>query len=615
MELKKGYKQTEIGVIPEDWDCKLIDDIADVKSGKRLPLGKHLVNHETPYPYIRVADMVMGKVLEEKIKYVPEDTFDAIKNYRIFVDDIFISVAGTLGLVGIIPNNLDGANLTENANKFTNISIDKHFLTYILMSSLIQSKIQSERTLGAQPKLALTRIRNFPIPIPPSQTEQKAIAKALSDTDELISQLNNLINKKRMIKQGAMQTLLNPFDNNGNLKKGWEERYLGDSAILKARIGWQGLTTAEYLYHGDYYLITGTEFKNGYIDWNKCYYVEHERYKQDKNIQIKKNDVLVTKDGTIGKVAFIDNLPKPSTLNSGVFVIRPINNAFHPEFFYYILMSNVFSQFLNQLSAGSTINHLYQKDFIHFKYYIPSDTNEQKSIAKILRDMDAEVSALEAKLAKMKDIKQGMMQKLLTGEIRLINNKEEAPPKHNKHYHEAVVLSVLTKIFGSLEYPLGRFRRMKFTYLLHRFMKESTSDFMKKAAGPYNPKIKYSGAEKIALSKQYVKYHKRGNFEGFVADGNVAEAEEYFYKWYSQEAIEWIKTNFQYKNKDKLELFTTVDMAIEELKENKHEINLTSVKNILSESKAWKSKLKRPIFSDFNLAQTIKECTELWRLE
>ncbi len=210
-----------------------------------------------------------------------------------------------------------------------------------------------------------------------------------------------------------MQELLKP-------KKGWEEGELGKVATLKARIGWQGLTTAEYKSSGEYFLITGTEFKNGFIDWDKCHFVEYVRYKQDKNIQVRKYDILVTKDGTIGKVALIKTVLKPATLNSGVFVIRPINESFNPEFFYYLLMSEVFQTFLSQLSAGSTINHLYQKDFVNFKFKTPNTIDEQIAIANILSDMDSEIEALNNKREKYAKIKQGMMQELLTGRTRLI---------------------------------------------------------------------------------------------------------------------------------------------------------------------------------------------------
>jgi type I restriction enzyme S subunit len=241
----------------------------------------------------------------------------------------------------------------------------------------------------------------------------------LADIDRLIRDLEFLIAKKRDIKQAAMQELLTGTRRLPGFEGEWEVKKLGDSALLKARIGWQGLTTAEYLSSGNYFLVTGTEFESGYIAWNECHFVDEKRYKQDKYIQLRPRDILVTKDGTIGKVALVTGLPGPATLNSGIFVIRPLDNAFSPEFFYYLLCSQVFSGFLGQLAAGSTINHLYQKDFVSFLYRIPPTIEEQAAIANILNDIDSELIALKIRLNKTRAIKQGMMQELLTGKIRL----------------------------------------------------------------------------------------------------------------------------------------------------------------------------------------------------
>jgi len=246
----------------------------------------------------------------------------------------------------------------------------------------------------------------------PGLDEQKKIVHCLTDVEALIENLEALITKKKNIKQAAIQELFCP-------NAGWLEKKLGNTCILKGRIGWQGLTTAEYLDSGDYRLVTGTDFLNGYIDWNHCHYVDESRYVQDKNIQLKKNDILVTKDGTIGKVAIVDKLEKPATLNSGVFVIRPIDDAFHPGFMYHLLRSHIFSIFLDQLCAGSTINHLYQKDFVNFTYPVPVTLLEQVSIANSLSSMDEEIIALEAELEKIILIKKGILHELLTGRIRL----------------------------------------------------------------------------------------------------------------------------------------------------------------------------------------------------
>lgn len=161
----------------------------------------------------------------------------------------------------------------------------------------------------------------------------------------------------------------------------WVKIHIGTDATLKARIGWQGLTTNEYRDSGEYYLVTGTDFENGLVNWDTCHYVDKWRYTQDKNIQLKEHDVLITKDGTIGKAGFVKHLKLPATLNSGVFVIRANPEKIDQKYLYYILTSDIFDEFLNRLTAGSTINHLYQKDFVHFTFDAPK-VEEQKAIAE-----------------------------------------------------------------------------------------------------------------------------------------------------------------------------------------------------------------------------------------
>lgn len=270
------------------------------------------------------------------------------------------------------------------------------------------------------PQLTVPQIENIEVALP-DYTQQVATAEALSDIDSLLSSLQKLIEKKKAIKQGAMQELLTGKKRLPGFSGEWKELNFAESAKLKARIGWQGLTTSEYLQSGYAYLITGTDFHSGRIKWETCHFVDEKRYKQDLNIQVRKHDILLTKDGTIGKVAYISNIQKPTTLNSGVFVIRPTKeDSFAPNFVYHVLNSFLFDNFLAKLSAGSTINHLYQKDFVDFTFKAPSELVEQQAIAQVLSDMDSEIEQLEKKLAKYQQIKQGMMQELLTGRIRLI---------------------------------------------------------------------------------------------------------------------------------------------------------------------------------------------------
>ncbi|MCH4242370.1 restriction endonuclease subunit S [Blautia producta] len=256
------------------------------------------------------------------------------------------------------------------------------------------------------------------MPVPPI-LEQEKIVNALSDIDTLITGLQKLIQKKKNIRQGTMQMLLTGKKRLNGYSGDWVKINLAKNSKLKARIGWQGLTTAEYLDEGYSYLITGTDFQDGQINWNGCHFVNYDRYTQDSNIQVSNGDLLLTKDGTIGKVAYVTDLKRPATLNSGVFLVKPITDAYVAHFMFYVLESLVFKDFLQQLSAGSTINHLYQKDLVKFDLYVPPTKEEQEAIAAILFDMDSDIYKLEEKLSKYQKIKQGMMEELLTGKVRL----------------------------------------------------------------------------------------------------------------------------------------------------------------------------------------------------
>jgi len=250
---------------------------------------------------------------------------------------------------------------------------------------------------------------------------------------------------------------------------------------------------------------------------------------------------------------------------------------------------------------------------------VPQSIAEQHAIAQILSDMDAEIDALERRREKAKQIKQGMMQQLLTGRIRLVKPQTSAPRTdeqlretkgHSWAFNEAIVISVLAKHFGSERHPLGRKRYTKLSYLLHRYADKNVEGYLKKAAGPYNPKTKYGGPEKIALEKGYVRKHKRGAYSGFVAADNIAEAEGYFNKWYGLENLQWLE-QFRFKKNDELELLTTVDMAVEELRADGKDVDVKGVKGVIRSHPEWKAKLDRPVFSDTNIARAIKMLQKL----
>lgn len=165
---------------------------------------------------------------------------------------------------------------------------------------------------------------------------------------------------------------------------GVEYKRFDEVCTLNARIGWQRLTKAEYMSKGDYLLITGTDFTETHeIDYSTCVYVTEERYKQDLKIQLKNGDILITKDGTLGKVAQVKGLEMPATLNGGVFVVRCKDGSLENRFILHYLLSNHFQSVVEQQKTGSTISHLTQTLFSRLMIPIPP-LEIQREIVRIL---------------------------------------------------------------------------------------------------------------------------------------------------------------------------------------------------------------------------------------
>ena len=156
---------------------------------------------------------------------------------------------------------------------------------------------------------------------------------------------------------------------------------------MHARIGWQNLRTSEFLDDGDYYLITGTDFNEGRIDFSNCHYVGKERYDQDKNIQIKNGSILITKDGTLGKVAYVNGLNKPATLNAGVFNVTIKADDVDNTYLYQYLATSYLMDYVSKRATGGTIKHLNQNILVDFPVTMPS-YQEQKKIGATFQSLD-----------------------------------------------------------------------------------------------------------------------------------------------------------------------------------------------------------------------------------
>ena len=163
--------------IPESWKWIKLGEVVSVLGGKRIPVGRTLTTDNTGYKYIRVSDMKDGSVLTDNLLYVPTDIYPSISRYVIHKEDVYITVAGTIGRVGKIPPEIDGANLTENADRLVFSIIDQDWLIKCLKSSLVQQQIIDATTKVGQPKLAIKRIQELLIPLPPLAEQKRIVAK------------------------------------------------------------------------------------------------------------------------------------------------------------------------------------------------------------------------------------------------------------------------------------------------------------------------------------------------------------------------------------------------------------------------------------------------------
>ena len=168
---------------------------------------------------------------------------------------------------------------------------------------------------------------------------------------------------------------------------------IGNDLYLKGRIGWQGLSKSEYLKNGEYKIINATALMDGYVDWNNCGFITKKRYDEAKEIQLKEGDILISKDGTLGKIGYVKNLTCPCSVSSGIFVLRNTKPEIVDfDYLYHIMKSNIFKDFINRnKSLGSTIVHLYQRDLEQFEIELPC-ISEQRIIAKILNNIDNQIS-------------------------------------------------------------------------------------------------------------------------------------------------------------------------------------------------------------------------------
>ena len=523
---------------------------------------------------------------------------------------ILLCTRATIGEMSILA--IEGATNQGFQNLVSQNKVETDFLYYALMQN--KNNIIAKAKGSTFLEISKNELGKIQISIPNDRNEQIAIANALSDADSLIASLQKFIAKKKAIKQGAMQELLTGKRRLPGFSGEWKRILLGQASLILR--GGSPRPIQDYL----------TDSPLG-INWIKIgdvkvdsKYIEHAKEKiipegENKSRRVKAGDFLLSNSMSFGRPYI---LKIDGCIHDGWLVIQNYHNVFSTEFLYYYLVSEqTMAQYIHKASGSSVLN--LNKDLVSSVEIVYPNQREQSAIARVLSDMDAEIEKLEKKLSKYQKIKQGMMQELLTGKIRLIDAapKQEqqvtiAAKKHNQQFDDAVMIAGIVNAFHSETFPLGRKKVQKLLYLMRRKEKADVSAFHKKAAGPYADSVRYNGGETIAKKNNYIAVRTNGKGTLFSRGANIGKALSYIQSWGKEASIDWLTSNFQYTRVDDLELFATVDMAICDLRKVHKPIAVQTIKEFIQSTKEWRKKLDKSYFSDPNIQRAINKCREFF---
>ena len=415
---KIGYIQTEIGLIPEDWEVKMLGEVCSyINDGV----------HKTPnyidngIPFYSVENVSANNF--EDVKFISEEEH-LIFSKRCMPEkgDILLTRIGTLGLTKLIDWEVNASIYVSLALlKINRKEIEPRYLYAYSKSIFFVNNIKKLALTNATPqKIYMGEISKVPLLIPKSKKEQTAIAQVLSDTDALIDGLKALIAKKQAIKQGAMQELLTGKtrlkDENGKTFEGeWEEKMLGEMCFLQSGYSFQSALFKD----GGIPIFRIANIKNSKISFENVAYYD-ENFPISEDFWVRCGDILIAMSGaTTGKVGRY-NYEHKAYLNQRVGNFKILNNAqLNKDYLFQLVNSNLFRNLLEkELEQGAQPN-ISAKQIENLIFQFPNYLKEQTAIAQVLSDMDAEIELLEARLQKTEQLKQGMMQELLTGRTRL----------------------------------------------------------------------------------------------------------------------------------------------------------------------------------------------------
>jgi len=415
MATETQFKQSNVGIIPTVWDVSSIGDQCQIfgRIGFRGYTKNDIVKENQGAITLSPSNIINGELNLEKVTFLSWFKYEESPEIKIYKGDILLVKTGsTYGKTTFIKDLNKKATLNPQIVVLKNIRCCNQWLGYVMKFNIIQNQIKATIVGGAIPTLSQEQVSNFQIPLPPLP-EQEAIAEVLSDTDALIGALEKRIAKKRLIKQGAMQTLLTPKDD-------WEVKKLGEVGGTYG--GLSGKSKKDFE-DGNYpYIPFMNIMSNPIIDKN---YVDFVNIKKGEiHNKALKGDLFFNGSSEtpeeVGMCSILMNDIPNLYLNSFCFGFRFYKTTNENGlFFVYYFRSNEGRKHFRLLAQGATRYNLSKTQLLKMEIPFPP-IQEQNRIATILSDMDNEIDALEKKLSKTKELKQGLMQQLLTGKIRLV---------------------------------------------------------------------------------------------------------------------------------------------------------------------------------------------------
>lgn len=420
--MKPGYKQTEVGVIPEDWGTPNLGNLTTLMTNGFVGTAtSHYCTHGRGVLYIQGYNVEENSFNFHGVKFVTEDFHRSHMKSCLRGGDLLTVQTGEVGLTTYVPESLAGANCHALIiSRFDSKRAHSLFVSYYLNSKPGRARLRLIETGTTMKHLNVGDMLQFEVPLPPTLAEQEAIAGALSDADALIDSLEQLIAKKRLLKQGAMQDLLTGKKRLPGFEGEWEVKRLG--ALGATYGGLTGKGKDDFGEGNARYVPFLNVIENVVIDFQNL-----ERVKVspgESQNRVRGGDLLFNGSSeTPEEVALSALVPENQLelyLNSFCFGFR-FHEGVESSGLYlaYYFRCRAGRDLLSSLAQGATRYNMSKAAFLNLSFPLPAHA-EQTAIATILSDMDAEIAALEAKLAKARQVKQGMMQELLTGKTRLL---------------------------------------------------------------------------------------------------------------------------------------------------------------------------------------------------